>query len=44
MEPSPAACAKAAPLDGTEDSSSLSLVMHLRETRTGAVVDHGTAV
>ena len=44
MEPSPAACARAAPSDVTEDSSLLSLVMHLRETRTGVVDDHEVAV
>ena len=44
MESYPAACAKADPSAVTEDSSSLSLVMQLRETRTGAVDDHGAAV
>ena len=44
MESYPAACAKADPSAVTEDSSSLSLVMQLRETRTGAVDDHGGVV
>ena len=37
----PAACAKATPLDDTEGSSSLSLVMRIRERRTGDLDDHG---
>ena len=44
MGSDPAACAKADPSAVTEDSSSLSLVMQLRETRTGAVDDHEAAV
>ena len=44
MESYPAACAKADPSAVTEDSSSLSLVMQLRETRTGVVDDHGAAI
>jgi hypothetical protein len=44
MESYPAACAKADSSAVNEDSSSLSLVMQLRETRTGVVDDHEAAV
>ena len=44
MEPSPAACATGGPSEVSDDSSSLSLVMHLRERRTGALDDRGEAI
>ena len=44
MELSPAACARPGQSEVSEDSSSLSLVMQVRERRTGTLDDHGNAV
>ena len=44
MEPAPAACAKAVASNVTDESSSLSLVMRMREMAAGAIEDHVDAV